>query len=87
MGRERAAPSAGAWMALRDAASRIGVPEVTLRRRCERASREAQATAGGGRVIEFDGLRARKFGRRWQVFLDGAWLEPAGSAIEPAKSK
>jgi DNA-binding Lrp family transcriptional regulator len=68
----------GQWMPLRDAAARIGVPELTLRRRCERLLRKCRA-ADPGALIEFDGLRARKFGQRWQIYLDRGWASPSSA--------
>jgi hypothetical protein len=70
----------GEWMPLRDAATRIGVPEVTLRRRCERLLRKRRA-ADPTALIKFDGLRARKFGQRWQVHLDHGWAAPSSAPM------
>jgi len=66
---------APSWMGLDRAAAIIGAEVVTLRRAVERNSRR---TPSGTIEAAFDGVRARKFGRKWKVTLDASWLNPFG---------
>lgn len=65
---------AGAWTSVERAAAFLGVTAVTLRRAIERASRRRE---DGSVVAQVDGITARKLGRVWRVWLDGAWRNPA----------
>jgi hypothetical protein len=63
-------------MRVDDAARILGVNVVTLRRSIERNARRDTE----GRVhAEFDGIRARKLGRLWRVFLDPCWSARASA--------
>lgn len=64
-----------AWLSVHRAASYLGVPVVTLRRAIERHSRRS---AHGGVEARFDGLEARRLGRRWRVRLGEGWAPGDG---------
>ncbi len=64
---------AAPWIGVDEAAEILGVPVITLRRAIER---NARRLPDGSITSSADGVRARKFGRRWRVTLDAAWLEP-----------
>jgi hypothetical protein len=61
------------WLSIDEAAAILGVRVITLRRAVER---NARRNPDGGVTSATDGVRARKFGRRWRVALDPQWLEP-----------
>ncbi len=63
-----------AWMSIEEAAGVLRVPTVTFRRAIERSARR---TADGSVEARVDGVRARKFGRLWRVWLDPGWTKPA----------
>ncbi len=64
------------WLPVDGAARALGVDGRTLRRAI---AGHARRDADGLVLAEFDGVRARKVGRRWRVLLDRSWLtdEPA----------
>lgn len=62
-----------AWRGVESAAALLGVPPRTLRRALDRNAKRAE---GGAVTSETDGVRARKFGRLWRVWLDPGWLNP-----------
>jgi len=62
------------WMSVDQAAAILGIPVLTLRRAIER---NVVRAIGGGMQAQVDGIRARKFGRLWRVWLDPGWTEPA----------
>jgi hypothetical protein len=68
---------AGHWLSIEEAAAILNVRVVTLRRAVERC---ATRGADGCVASAIDGVRARKFGRRWRVALDAQWLHPLRSA-------
>jgi hypothetical protein len=70
-------PKHGRWMDSDEAAAIIGVSPVQLRRTIER---HAHRLPSGGIVATTDGVRARKFGRRWRVALDPLWHDPLARA-------
>jgi hypothetical protein len=59
------------WLGVDEAARILGVPVLTLRRALERSARRDRHGCVHAEVV---GVRARRFGRRWRVWLD--WLEP-----------
>lgn len=61
------------WLGIDEAAGIVGMPVVTLRRAIERAARKKP---DGAIEARFDGLVARKLGRRWRVWLGAAWTSP-----------
>lgn len=61
------------WMRVRDAATILGVTEVNLRRAI---ARHEIRSAEGGTEVAFDGVRARRFGRAWRVWLGPEWMNP-----------
>jgi hypothetical protein len=67
---------AGAWTSVERTAAFLDVPVVTLRRAIERAARRRE---DGTVVAQLDGITARKLGRVWRVWLDGAWRNPAAA--------
>jgi hypothetical protein len=62
------------WMSIHEAAAILSVPVLTLRRAIERNARRGPA---GSVEASIDGVHARKFGRRWRVWLDPTWIVPA----------
>lgn len=68
-------PTHHGWMSVEQAATFLGVPTVTLRRTLER---NARAMSDGGTVAQTDGIKARKLGRCWRVWLDSGWVSPSG---------
>ena len=65
--------SPAVWMTVEQAASFLSLPPVTLRRTLER---NARSTKDGGTISHADGIKARKLGRLWRVWLDPGWLAP-----------
>lgn len=58
------------WMSIEDAARHLGVNDVTLRRKFQRAAR---VVADGATQARVDGLTARKLGSHWKVWLSPTW--------------
>ena len=81
----REAKEVGPWLSIDQAAAILGVSVVTLRRAVERNARRASDRCTTSAI---DGVRARKFGRRWRVALDTQWLEPlrATTAVRAGRS-
>jgi hypothetical protein len=65
-------------MSVEQAAAFLGVAAVTLRRNLER---NARALPDGGTASQADGIKARKLGRCWRVWLDSGWVSP--SSVRP----
>jgi hypothetical protein len=65
------------WMSVQDAAAILSVPVLTLRRAIERAARRSR---DGSVEACVDGVHARRFGRRWRLWLDAAWIDPEKAA-------
>jgi hypothetical protein len=63
----------GPSLSIDEAAAILRVPVVTLRRAVER---NAGRGSDGCTTSATDGIRARKFDRRWRVALDSQWLDP-----------
>ena len=61
------------WLSVSQAATILGVREITFRRTLERNSR---LQSDGTITANVDGVKARKFQRQWRVVLDRNWLEP-----------
>jgi hypothetical protein len=61
------------WLSIAHAAPLLDTSPDALRRSLER---RALRTADGIEA-QFDGVLARKLGRRWRVKLDARWLPPA----------
>ncbi|MCC7540537.1 MAG: hypothetical protein IT379_30250 [Deltaproteobacteria bacterium] len=61
------------WVSVAEAAAVLGVPVITLRRSFER---NARRQPDGGIAAELDGVRAKKFGRQWRVWLSPSWTDP-----------
>jgi len=68
--RARADGAAPTWLRINDAAAILGMEVVTLRRAIER---NARLDPEGRMHADFDGVRARKIGRHWRVFLAPCW--------------
>lgn len=64
------------WISVSKAAVMLGFGVVSLRRLIERHARRG---SDGGIEVHVDGIRARKVGRTWRVFLSEAWTSPSGS--------
>lgn len=62
------------WMSVEQAAGVLGISMLTLRRNLER---NAVRKLGGVIEASFDGVRGRRFGRRWRVALDATWITPS----------
>lgn len=60
------------WISLEVAANVLGITSDALRKSIDR---RAKKVPDGGIEAHVDGLRARKFGRRWKVQRDGAWFD------------
>lgn len=60
----------GTWMTVAAAATHLGTSPGSLRNMLER---RAVARAGGVEA-DIDGVRARKLGRHWRVWMSPAWL-------------
>jgi len=58
------------WISLLSAAQHLGEPADSLRKKLDRASRQA---VDGVTEAKLDGLTARKLGRRWKVRLSPGW--------------
>lgn len=63
---------ARAWVSIEVAAGVLGITPDALRKSIDR---RAKKMADGGIEAHVDGLRARKFGRRWKVQRDGVWFD------------
>jgi len=61
------------WLSVDQAAAILGVPALALRRALQRSARRCP---DGSTHAHIDGVHARRFGRRWRVWLDSAWTEP-----------
>lgn len=61
------------WTSLPAAAEALGLHVLTLRRAVERNARKAP---DGAVEANFDGVRARKFGRCWRVSVGAGWTTP-----------
>lgn len=61
-----------AWVSIEVAADVLGITPDALRKSIDRRARKMP---DGGIEAHVDGLRARKFGRRWKVQRDGAWFD------------
>jgi hypothetical protein len=59
------------WLSVAKAASILDLTPTALRRTLER---RAVRPPDGSVEANLDGVRARKFGRLWRVFLDEGWL-------------
>jgi hypothetical protein len=60
------------WYALREAAVYLAVTPAALRKQLERHARRAD---DGVTEATLDGVRGRKFAKRWRVSFDSAWTE------------
>lgn len=60
------------WTDVATAASRLDIPAVRLRRL---AKRHAKTMPDGAVEARFDGIRARKLGRRWLISLGSGWTD------------
>ncbi len=67
-------PSTGSWRSIEASARILGVPTITLRRLIGRSARRAP---DGSVEACVDGIRARKLGRHWRVWLHPSWTGPA----------
>ena len=67
-------PSTGSWRSIEATARILGVPTITLRRLIGRSARRAP---DGSMEACVDGIRARKLGRHWRVWLHPSWTGPA----------
>jgi hypothetical protein len=67
-------PQVAQWTRVDVAARMLDVSPVTLRRVIER---NARCMPDGSTEAKVDGVRARKIGRRWRVWLDPSWTRPA----------
>lgn len=63
---------ARAWVSIEVAANVLGITPDALRKSIDRRARKM---SDGGIEAHVDGLRARKFGRRWKVQRDGVWFD------------
>jgi hypothetical protein len=68
-------PSTGSWRSIEASAQILGVPTITLRRLIGRSAKRAP---DGSMEACVDGIRARKLGRHWRVWLHASWTGPAG---------
>lgn len=59
------------WLSVANAADILDLTPTALRRTLER---RAVRSPDGSVEADLDGVRARKFGRLWRVFLDEGWL-------------
>lgn len=66
-------PSTGSWRSIQATARILGVPTITLRRLIGRSARRAP---DGSMEACVDGIRARKLGRHWRVWLHPSWTGP-----------
>ncbi len=62
--------NASRWVTTRLAARYLDMTEDALRRTLER---HAHRGTDGVVSVEVDGIRARRFGRRWRVAFSDAW--------------
>jgi hypothetical protein len=68
-------PSTGSWISIEASARILGVPTITLRRLIGRSARRAP---DGSVEACVDGIRARKLGRHWRVWLHPSWTGSGG---------
>jgi hypothetical protein len=65
-------------MTIEEAARRVGLTPVAVRRMLERA--DARDMGKGVRIKCVSGITGRKIGRRWRVYLDSIWTDPTQKA-------
>ena len=61
------------WLAVPEAAAILGTSKSALRRALER---RAAPSPDGVTESNLDGVRGRKFGRMWRVWLGARWTSP-----------